>query len=176
MRYAAIRSLDVTNGEGTGVSLFVQGCPFHCYQCFNPETWSFDGGKEWTDETEERFIELAGRNYIKRISFLGGSPLCDMNVKEVSQIIKRMKRCYQNKMIWVYTGMTWEEINLPIDNKEATLIRKELLNYIDILVEGRFEYDKRDFALKFRGSSNQRIINVPKSLETGHIVLYYEDN
>ncbi len=164
MRYAAIRSFDVTNGEGNGVSLFVQGCPFHCHQCFNPETWDFNYGKEWTKEVEDKFIELAGRDYIKRISFLGGSPLCDENFADVALLIQKLKYHYPNKKVWVYTGYTWENI--------ISSDKKEILPYIDILVDGPFKYSKRDLTLAFRGSSNQRIIDVQKSLDSGEIVLW----
>ena len=178
MRYAAIRHFDVTNGEGTGVSLFVQGCPFHCQGCFNPETWNFNSGKEWTKEVEDKFVKLAGRDYIKRISFLGGSPLCDENIKDVSLLIQRLKSEYPEKKIWVYTGYNWEDIINP-KNKDLTmsqLYRQEILSFIDILVDGQFEYNKKDLTLAFRGSTNQRIIDVPKSLASGHIIQFGEDN
>ena len=179
MRYAAIRHFDITNGEGAGVSLFVQGCHFHCDQCFNPETWDFSGGKKWTEETREMFMKLINRPYIKRVSFLGGSPLCDENVEEVHDLIKCIKMEYPDKKIWVYTGYTWEAINSSVttDDLKSTIIRlsrKEALNYIDVLVDGRFVYEKRDMKLRFRGSSNQRIIDVPNSLKTGEVVLWKE--
>lgn len=163
MKYADYYDCDICNGNSVGMSLFVSGCPFHCQGCFNPETWSFDYGKEWTKEIEEKFIELAGRDYIKRISFLGGSPLCDQNVKIVENIVRQLKDKYPNKQIWVYTGYNYETI---IANKI------EVLSYIDVLVDGKFECDKKDLTLAFRGSSNQRIIDVQKSLKLGEIVLW----
>lgn len=177
MRYAAIRSFDVTNGEGNGISLFVQGCPFHCKYCFNPETWDFIHGKEWTPEIEESFINLANRDYIKRITILGGSPLCDENVCDVMRIVQKIRNRYPNKMIWVYTGYTWESIISPVilDDLMFTIrrdARMEVLKNIDVLVDGQFEYDKKDFSLKFRGSSNQRLINVQKSLKAGKVILW----
>ena len=177
MKYAAIRTFDVTNGLGNGISLFVSGCHFHCYQCFNPETWDFNYGKEWTSETEQRFIDLAGRSYIKRISFLGGSPLCNENVGTVYHIIKQLKEAYPDKKIWVYTGYTWEAINSNItfdsmENTVADQYRKDILRLIDVLVDGPFVYEERDLTLAFRGSSNQRIIDVQKSLSNKEVVLW----
>ena len=110
MRYSKIREMDVSNGEGLGVSLFVQGCHFHCRGCFNPETWDFSGGKEWTNEIKNKFLELAGRSYINRISILGGEPLCDENVTDVLLLIKELKTKYPNKNIWLYTGYNFDEI------------------------------------------------------------------
>lgn len=178
MRYADYYDCDICNGKSVGMSLFVSGCPIHCQGCFNSDIWDFNAGKEWTGEIEERFIELAGKDYIKRISFLGGSPLCDRNVEDVSLLIQKLKSHYPNKQIWVYTGYTWDSIISDECNGsyQAHEFRKELLPYIDVLVDGPFELDDKDLSLAFRGSSNQRIIDVPKSLEAGHVVLYYEDN
>ena len=105
IHYASIRNLDISNGEGVGVALFVQGCPFnpHCYNCFNPETWNFNGGKEWTPEVEDKFIELASRPYIKRISLLGGEPLADENLDGVLHLIDRFRLSFPNKSIWIYS-------------------------------------------------------------------------
>lgn len=179
MRYADFYECDICNGNEVGVSLFVQGCPFHCKGCFNPETWDFNGGKEWTEETEKRFFELIGREYIHRVSFLGGSPLCDDNVETVLRLIMRIKALYPDKEIWVYTGLTWEDIfdegffSDKCFNKDGPdTWRNGVLQFIDVLVDGPFEYDKRDLTLAFRGSSNQRIIDVQSSLKTGNVVLY----
>ena len=143
MRYASIRSLDISNGEGVGVSLFVQGCDRHCFNCFNSETWDFNGGKEWTEETKNKFMELIDRPYIRRISFLGGEPLAEQNLDDVLSLIKEIREKYpifQNsnsknirkssvledenskeirisfpdKIIWLYTGYQWNKIMLPI--------------------------------------------------------------
>lgn len=167
MRYADFYECDICNGNQVGVSLFVQGCPFHCKGCFNQETWNFNGGKEWTAETEKKFLELIGRDYIHRVSFLGGSPLCDDNVFDVANLVSVIKKKYPDKEIWVYTGMTWEDI-MSNDN----MVRKSVIYNTDVLVDGPFEYDKRDLSLAFRGSSNQRIIDVQKSLQANEVVLY----
>lgn len=145
MRYAQIRKLDVSNGAGVGVSLFVQGCHFHCFNCFNQETWNFDGGKEWTPDVEKRFLELARRPYIKRVSILGGEPLADENVDTVIDLCGKLF----GKTIWVYTGYRKEEIPTPIWER--------LSHHISYLVDGRYNDRLKNPQLHFRGSSNQRI-------------------
>lgn len=110
MRYAQIRSMDISNGEGIGVSLFVQGCHFHCKNCFNSETWDFTGGKPWTDSIEEKFLQLIDRPYIKRISILGGEPLADENVETIYTLINKIKTMYPTKKVWLYTGYRWTEL------------------------------------------------------------------
>ena len=158
-RYAAIRTLDISNGEGIGVSLFMQGCHFHCKNCFNPETWDFAGGKEWTNQVQEHFLELVSNPHIHRVSILGGEPLCDENADTVIQLCKEIKlRFGDDKKIWVYTGYTFESIR---NNKS----KSSILTTIDILVDGQFVESKQDFNLPFRGSSNQRLIDVAKSAE-----------
>lgn len=185
MRYADFYECDICNGNEVGVSLFVQGCPFHCKGCFNPETWDFEGGKEWNKKTWAKFFDLVKRDYIHRVSFLGGSPLCNENLMGVYNIIAKLKYAYPEKQIWVYTGMIWEDIikyrqdeNNPISNGNSTKeeTRAMLLDYIDVLVDGPFEYDKRDLTLAFRGSTNQRIIDVQKSLKESKVVLWKEES
>lgn len=166
MRYADIYDCDISNGNSVGQSLFVQGCHFHCPKCFNAETWDFNGGKEWTSETEDGFIELAKRDYIKRISILGGEPLAPENVQDVSHLIKRIKKQFPEKQIWVYTGYTVEELQHAWD----------VLEYMDVLVDGRFEFDQKDLTLAFRGSRNQRILDAKKTWELGAPVLYDGQN
>ena len=170
MRYALIREMDVSNGVGVGVSLFVQGCHFHCKGCFNPETWDFSGGNERTSETENKFIELAGKPYIKRISILGGEPLADENVYDVMMLLKKIRRIYPDKKIWLYTGYTWESIS-ALYRKDFE--RCEALSYVDVLVDGQFQLDKQDTLnreIVFAGSTNQRIIDVQKSIASGSII------
>lgn len=167
IRYAQIRSMDISNGEGIGVSLFVQGCHFHCKNCFNSEAWDFCGGKEWTNETLHKFIKLSNRPFIGRISILGGEPLAQENVKEVLNIIEEIKNSLSDKKIWLYTGYTWEEI---FSNDTINQLHQEVLNNIDVLVDGRYIDELKDFALKFRGSANQRLIDVQKSLKTGTVM------
>jgi anaerobic ribonucleoside-triphosphate reductase activating protein len=179
IRYAQIRSMDVSNGESVGCALFVQGCHFHCKNCFNSETWDFNGGKEWTPEVEEGFIKLIDRPYIKRISLLGGEPLADENVSDVLKLVNKIRILFPQKTIWLYTGYTWEAIFNPVvmddvnpERDMAILKRQCIVSTCDVLVDGRFEEDKRNLTLKFRGSSNQRLIDIQETLRKGEIVLW----
>ena len=155
MNFASIRNFDVSNGIGIGIALYVQGCHFHCKNCFNQVTWDFNGGKEWTPDIENKFIELANNKYVDRVSILGGEPLTPENYDTVLSLCKKL-----SKKIWVYTGYTYE-----------TLCDKEILRYIDVLVDGKYVDELRDLNLAFRGSSNQRIIDVKASLDSNKVVL-----
>lgn len=172
MNYALIREMDISNGLGIGVSLFVQGCHFHCKGCFNPETWDFNGGKPWTEETEEKFIELAKRSYVKRISILGGEPLADQNVQDVCKLIQRIKAEVPDKAIWLYTGYQFENIyeSVVANGSRHDLQRWIAVVFSDILVDGQFQIDKQDAFHKdvvFAGSTNQRVIDVRRTIENG---------
>ena len=204
IRYASIREMDISNGEGVGVALFVQGCPFnpHCYNCFNPDTWDFNGGKEWTPEIKEKFLELIDRPYIKRVSILGGEPLADKNLDDVLDLVTEINKKYNfqkvdpanplksrvsevenadkirllsgRKNIWLYSGFRWEDFfDTPIwkvseINNNAK--RKQIISLCDVMVDGRYIDSQRDISLKWRGSSNQRVINIPKSLKQGKVI------
>lgn len=177
MRYASIRSMDISNGEGVGVSLFVQGCHFHCYSCFNQETWDFNGGKEWTENIKNKFMKLIDQPYISRISFLGGEPLADENVKTVFKIIEEIRSTYPDKKIWLYTGYVWEYIfrrtSSFISKDSATNFkRRETIKLCDVVVDGQFINSQKDMNLRFKGSSNQRVIDVQESLGEHKIILY----
>ena len=163
MKYAQIREMDVTNGNGIGVTLFTQGCPYHCKNCFNPETWDFNKGTEWTKETEDKIIDLLKPDYIKRLTILGGEPLIERNREPLNKLLKRVKELYKNKKIWLYTGAEFEKI------KDEYI---DVLKYVDIVVDGKYIDELRDIKLKFRGSSNQRIIDVQKSLKQNNTILY----
>ena len=163
MKYAQIREMDVTNGSGIGVALFTQGCPYHCKNCFNPETWDFDKGIDWTKETENNIIELLKPEYITRLSILGGEPLIERNIAPLTALLKRVKGIYPDKQVWLYTGGDFEVLEG---------LYEEIFQYIDILIDGRYIDDLRDYKLKWRGSSNQRIIDVQKSLKEGETILY----
>ena len=174
MRYASIRSMDISNGEGVGISLFVQGCRFCCSNCFNKDTWDFNGGKEWTPEIEDKFIELANRPYIKRISILGGEPLADENLDGVLNLINKIRLSCPNKTIWLYTGYSFENTIEPKNTKlnMSHVIRATIAKMCDVIIDGRYIYSQRDITLKWCGSSNQRVIDVKKSLEEGKIILW----
>lgn len=163
MKYAQIREMDVTNGNGIGVALFTQGCPYHCKNCFNQETWDFNKGTDWTKEAENRIIELLKPKYITRLTILGGEPLIERNIEPLTALLKRVKSVYPDKQVWLYTGGDFEVLEG---------LYEEIFRYIDILIDGRYIDDLRDYKLKWRGSSNQRVIDVQKSLKEGEIILY----
>ena len=167
MRYASIRDLDISNGEGVGVALFVQGCSRHCYNCFNQETWDYNGGKEWTKEVEDNFLKLIDRPYIKRVSILGGEPL--EQGKDLFHVLYRIRQLKpigtKDFTIWLYTGYKFYEPTLsPTQN--------DIISSCDIVVDGEYRDDLKDFKLKWRGSSNQRVIDVTKSFRENKVVLY----
>lgn len=183
MRYAQIRSMDISNGEGVGVSLFVQGCPLHCKNCFNSDTWDFNGGKEWTEEIKDRFMKLIDRPYIKRVSFLGGECLADQNLDGVLDLIKEIRISFPKKTIWLYTGFEWNllmtKICQPIfSDKDSEHIieihkkRQEIISLCNIVVDGEYIDEQKDLTLKWRGSKNQRVIDVKQSLAQNKTILY----
>lgn len=183
MRYAQIRSMDISNGEGVGVSLFVQGCPFHCKNCFNSDTWDFNGGKEWTEEIKDKFMELINRPYIKRVSFLGGECLAEQNLDEVLKLVQEIRISFPKKSIWLYTGFEWNSLMAKIcqstfpDKDSERIIeihkkRQEIISLCNIVVDGEYIDEQKDLTLKFRGSKNQRVINVKQSLAQNKVVLY----
>lgn len=177
MRYASIRELDISNGKGIGVALFVQGCRFACKNCFNPDTWDFNGGKEWTEEVENKFLELAARPYIKRISILGGEPLAVENLDEVLKIVNKFRLLLPDKTIWIYSGYQWEQIfndGVYVSKDAPGLKRRNIVKQCTVMVDGRYIDSQRDITLKWRGSTNQRVIDINKTLEnkSGKIIIY----
>lgn len=184
MRFASIRNLDISNGEGVGVSLFVQGCDRHCFNCFNPDTWDFNGGKEWTEKAKNKFIKLIDRPYINRISVLGGEPLAEQNLDEVLSLIKEIRICFPEKTIWLYTGYEWNQImNIKVTQPffscqdleskiQNALKRQEIIKMCNVVVDGEYIDEQKDLTLKFRGSKNQRVIDVEQSLTQNKVVLY----
>ena len=162
MRYNKIRKMDISNGPGVRVSIFMQGCTFNCKDCFNPETHDFNGGKEFNDETINRIIELSKGEYIEGLSILGGEPLHPKNINSSTKLAKIFKEVYPDKTIWVWSGFNFEK-----DLKD-----KDILNYIDVLVDGKFDTNLKDYSLKWKGSSNQRVIDVKKSLIKNSVILY----
>lgn len=178
MRYASIRSLDISNGEGVGVSLFVQGCDRHCFNCFNSETWDFNGGKEWTEEAKNKFMELIDRPYIRRISVLGGEPLAEQNLDEVLSLIKEIRISYPEKTIWLYTGYELSEIIKQEQYEKVSGTpniwskRWEIIKLCNIVVDGEYIDEQKDLTLKWRGSKNQNCIDIKQSLAQNKMVLY----
>lgn len=171
MRYAQIRKMDISNGYGFGIALFVQGCHFHCKNCFNKTTWDFNKGELWTSEKEKKIIEMCSSPMISRLSLLGGEPLALENRKDINNLIINFRQNFKNdKKIWVWTGYTFEELTQISDSS----IRNILKN-IDYLIDGRFIEEKKNLNLLFRGSSNQRIINMKETLNSNSIVLLGEN-
>lgn len=169
MNYADIKKIDVANGEGVRVSVFVSGCNHHCKGCFNQCAWDFNYGKKFTEKEEQQIIDYMNHNYISGLSLLGGEPLEPKNQEGLLPLVKKVKEKFPDKNIWCYTGFDFEKdiVEKMAKNNETT---KELLKYIDIIVDGKFEEDKKDLKLQFRGSSNQKIVDVKQSLQTGQIV------
>ena len=169
MNYADIKKIDVANGEGVRVSVFVSGCNHHCKGCFNQCAWDFNYGKEFSEKEEQQIIDYMNHDYISGLSLLGGEPLEPKNQEGLLPLVKKVKEKFPNKDIWCYTGFDFEKdvVEKMAKNNETT---RELLKYIDIIVDGKFEEDKKDLKLQFRGSSNQKIVDVKKSLQTGKIV------
>lgn len=151
--------MDISNGPGVRVSVFMQGCTFNCKNCFNPETHDFDGGKEFTDEKIARIIELCSRDEVKGLSILGGEPLHPKNIDGTTRLARAFKEAYPEKNLWIWSGFTWDKV-----------CDKEVMKYADVLVDGQYVDELHDFRLKWRGSSNQRVINVQKSLRKGEVV------
>lgn len=169
MNYADIKKIDVANGEGVRVSVFVSGCNHHCKGCFNQCAWDFNYGKKFTEKEEQQIIDYMNHDYISGLSLLGGEPLEPKNQEGLLPLVKKVKEKFPNKNIWCYTGFDFEKdvVGKMAKDNETT---RELLKYIDIIVDGKFEEDKKNLKLQFRGSSNQKIVDVKKSLQTGQIV------
>ena len=173
MRYAQIRKMDISNGLGVGVSLFVQGCHFHCKDCFNPETWDFNGGKEYTQETEETILKLIEPEYITRFSILGGEPLEPRNLLDLAELIVDIKIIKPDIKIWLYTGYEYEWLRFESATSilEDRYLLQIILKNIDVLVDGQFQEDKKDLTYPFAGSTNQRVINIQETRKQNKIVL-----
>jgi len=162
MRYSKIRKMDISNGKGIRVSIFMQGCTFNCKNCFNKETHDFNGGEEFTDETIDRVIKLCGNESIDGLSILGGEPMHPKNIEGTTKLAKKFKETFPNKDIWAWSGFKYDEY----------LKDKEIVNYLDVLVDGQYMDELYNPRLKWKGSSNQRVIDVQESLKQNNIVLY----
>lgn len=170
MNYADIKEVDIQDGEGIRVSLYVSGCHFRCKGCHNKETWDFNYGKEFTDETIEKIINLLDKNYITGLSILGGEPLEPVNQKGLVKLVKNVKEKFPNKTIWCWTGYDFEKDIFGKMYKEFSFTR-ELLENIDIIVDGQFEEENKLVDLKFRGSTNQKKIDVQASIKNDSVVI-----
>lgn len=173
MYYADIKKYDIANGEGVRVSLFVSGCTHHCKECFNPETWDFHYGKPFTETEEDLILKALEPSYIAGLSLLGGEPLEQVNQQGILPLLRRVKETFPQKTVWCYSGYDFEKDiqgRMFAQWKET----KELFSYIDILVDGEFQLENKQLGLRFRGSTNQRVILVKESLEQKKIILWDE--
>ena len=171
MNYADIKRIDVANGEGVRVSVFVSGCNHHCKGCFNECAWDFNYGEKFTEKQEEEVLKDLDHDYISGLTLLGGEPLEPANQEGLLPLVKKAKEKFPDKKIWCYTGFDFEKDVVGKMAKQSDTT-KELLKYIDVVVDGKFEEDKKDLKLKFRGSSNQRILDVQESLKENKLVEY----
>ena len=158
MRYNLIRKMDISNGPGVRVSIFMQGCSFHCKNCFNPETWDFEGGQEFTEDTINKVLELSDKKEVKGLSILGGEPMHPTNIEGTTKLAKAFKEKYPEKNIWAWSGFKYEDIK-----------NNDVFNYIDVLVDGQYKDELHDPTLKWKGSSNQRVIDIKESKKQNKI-------
>lgn len=171
MNYGNIKKCDIADGPGVRVSLFVSGCTNHCKQCFQPETWDFDFGAPFTEETENEIIDLLAPSFIAGLTVLGGEPFEPSNQRALLPFLARVKATYPQKTIWMYSGFTYEELVTEGTHAHCEATAK-ILGLADVLVDGRFVEELKDITLLFRGSSNQRIIDLKKTDKEGKIILY----
>ena len=167
MNYSGLKKYDIANGDGVRISLFVSGCENHCPGCFNPDTWDPAYGKKFSRKTLQEILDFLSKPYAAGLSLLGGDPFMHVNQECVLDIVKTVKEAYPDKDIWVYSGFTYEQI---IEDS----VKLELLKHCDVLVDGKFEQELYSPKLRFRGSSNQRVIDIQATLKEGQIVLYLE--
>lgn len=167
MHYGNIKDCDIANGLGVRVSRFVSGCTHHCKGCFQPQTWNFKYGDVYTQETEDQIVKMLEPSYINGLSLLGGEPMEPDNQRELVKLCRRVKKLYPEKNIWCYTGYTYET-DLLAPSRARCEVTDELLSYIDVLVDGEFVEAKKNIVIAFRGSTNQRLIDMNKTRETGH--------
>ncbi len=171
MNYAEIKKTDIANGEGVRVSLFVSGCRRHCKNCFNKVTWDFAYGKPFTEETQQELLAALAPSYITGLTLLGGDPMEPENQRALLPFVRKVRACLPEKTIWCYTGYTYADGGIEEEQANCE-VTKEFISLLDVLVDGRFIEELKDIRLVFRGSSNQRVIDVKRSLESGNIVLY----
>lgn len=175
MNYAEIKYCDIANGSGVRTSLFVSGCTHHCKGCFNAVAWDFNYGCEFTDTVKEELLKSCEPDYVTGLTLLGGEPFEPENQTELLNLVKEFKKRFPNKTIWCFSGYTYEQLMGLFPSRAKTDMTEEMLSYIDILVDGKFEEDKHDITLRFRGSENQRIIDLNATRKACKIVLWQDD-
>ncbi len=171
MNYGEIKNCDIANGEGVRVTLFVSGCTNRCEGCFQPQTWDFEYGWPFTAQTEEEILRLLAPDYISGLTLLGGEPFEPQNQQALLPFVRRVREQYPNKTIWAFTGFTLEDLLTEGFAKRCSAT-DQLLSLIDVLVDGRFILAQKNISLRFRGSENQRLLDLPASLQAGHPVLW----
>ena len=171
MYYGNLKKCDIANGIGVRVTLFVSGCTNHCPDCFQPQTWDFDYGKPFTEETEAELFRLLAPRYIRGLTLLGGEPFEPENQRSLLPFLRKLRRELPEKNVWAFTGFTWEELHTEGSHPRCE-VTDELLNLIDVLVDGRFVAAEKDISLQFRGSRNQRVLDLPKTLAAGQPVIW----
>ena len=171
MNYAEIKNCDIANGPGVRVSLFVSGCTHRCKGCFNEIAWDFNYGKPFTQGTIDSILEMLQPDYIKGLTLLGGEPFEPENQPAILELLRQLKAKYPDKSVWAFSGYLFDK-DILAGRLGPCEITKEYLSYLDVLIDGPFMLEKKDLSLRFRGSSNQRIIDVPASLKSGEIVLW----
>lgn len=170
MNYGAVKKTDIANGTGVRVSLFVSGCTHHCRGCFQPETWDFSYGEPYTQETEQEIIEALNHDYIKGLTLLGGEPFELENQRELLHLLRRVRETLPQKDVWCYTGYTYED-DLLRDGRASCEVTEEMLSMIDVLVDGEFHEAEKNISLRFRGSENQRLIDLRETRKQDKIIL-----
>ncbi|MBQ2738784.1 MAG: anaerobic ribonucleoside-triphosphate reductase activating protein [Oscillibacter sp.] len=170
MHYGAIKNCDIANGEGVRVTLFVSGCTNRCKNCFQPQTWDFEYGQPFTTDTEKELLDLLAPDYINGLTVLGGEPFEPSNQRALLPFLKKVRETYPKKNIWCFSGFTYEELKQEGSHPRCE-VTDEMLAQVDVLVDGRFVEELKDISLRFRGSSNQRLIDMNKSREAGKLIL-----
>ena len=170
MHYGEIKNCDIANGEGVRVTLFVSGCTNHCKNCFQPQTWDFDYGKPFTEETEAELFRLLSPRYIRGLTLLGGEPFEPENQRALLPFLRKLRRELPEKTVWTFTGFTWEELHTEGSHPRCE-VTDELLNLIDVLVDGRYVEERKDIGLRFRGSSNQRLLDLNATRASGKLTV-----
>ena len=171
MRYGAIKKRDIANGPGVRVVLFVSGCTHHCKGCFQPQTWDFNYGEEYTAETEQELIDALVPDFIDGLTLLGGEPFEPENQKVLITLLRRLRK---EKTVWAFSGYTFEELTGKTESRARCEVTDEMLSLVDVLVDGEFQLDKRNISLQFRGSENQRLIDLPQTFQNGEIIWWQD--
>lgn len=175
MNYATIKTCDIANGPGVRTSLFVSGCTHHCRNCFNEAAWDFGYGAPFVKEVRNEIFASCAADYVAGLSLLGGEPFEPENQPELLAFVRNFKALYPSKTVWCYSGYTWEQLTGAVPSRAAGETARELLALLDVLVDGEFVQAQYDISLRFRGSANQRLIDVPKSLAAGQVVLWQDE-